>query len=529
MANDIVITDLRGGRNGIDSPLTLPDNQCVEALNVDWEDGQLATKRRGASEVTTGAIDVSVGVRSLYRHVPDGDEAAAELWGVTLDARFFRLTTSGWAVVTATDGITGEYQDVAFCTFNGKLFIAYKSGVNRLHVWDPALSKIRRVGLAQPGAPTLANQGSGSLPATARYYRVRYIDYDGSTIKRRSEPSASATITPSGTGLSVRVTRPSLLSEDETHWEVELAAAANGPWYVVAGVANGNPILAATTTFDDTTLLTALDTLETAEESGSFTLPTAARYLATDGNRILMAGTYTSEKTSRVWMTPVLGTSDHGDDERIVVTSDVSGYLDLNEKDGGKITGLANPIGGTPLVFKYRQSWKLLPTQDNTAPYIARRISSSVGCVYFKSIVEAEDARGNPMIAWLSHKGPWAFAANGLVKVGRDVDDIWFGRNDYDGNGVNLTASIMPCWGLYHTDRNQIWWFVARGSYTSPDAKLMLDVRRNVSQDEYGMRGGWALHTGKSCKSVCGAMFSRSAGASMSIDLKPYLSYLEPS
>lgn len=528
---DITITDLRGGRNGIDSPLILPDNQCCEALNVDWEDGPLATKRRGATVVDTGAMDLSAGVYSWYRHVPAGDESLAELWVVLTTGAVKRLTTSGWSSVTLDDAMTGEYQNVAFCTFNGKLFIAYKSAVDRLHVWDSSVSAVRRVGLTQPtAAPTVANTGAGTYAATLRYYRVRVIQYDGTTVSRRSEPSSAVSFTPSGTGTAARITKPTLPGERETHWEVEVAAVSTGPWYVLAGVAAGNAIVIATTTFDDTlTALQHLD-LETSEESGLFSLLQSARYLATDGNHLLYAGSYTSgNKTSRVWNTPALGSADHGDDERLVLTSAIKGYIDLNEKDGGEIKGLSNPVGGTPLAFKYRQVWKLVPTGDDDAVYIPRKISSAIGCIFFKTIVDAEDAEGNPVIAWLSHKGPYRFGLTGMVKIGRDVDDIWFGKNDYDGTAINLSASIVVAHGIYHTDRHQIWWYISRGAFTSPDVKLMLDVRRNVSQDQYGMRGGWAIHTGKSCKAVCSVMFANTTGAAMSLDLKPHVSYLEPS
>lgn len=522
---DITLSDLRGGRNGVDSPLLVQQPFCCEAVNVDFEDGPVATKRRGATVVSTGAVDLSAGVYAWYRHVPGGDEGQAELWCVTVAGVVARCTTAGWAVVALDDAITGEYQNVEFKTFNGKLFMAYKSAVNRLHVWDSVLNVVRRVGMAQPSAaPTVANTGAGTYAATLRYYRVRFIQYDGTTVSRRSEPSASVAFTPSGTGTAARVTKPATVSERETHWEVEVST--DGTTFVVlAGVAAGNAIAIATTTYDDTA--TSYSGLTTSEESGLFNLPTSVRYLATDGNKLLMAGTYGSEKTSRIWFTPALGSADHGDDERISNTSSVKGWIDLNEKDGGEVKGLADAIGGTPAAFKNRQTYKLVPTGDVTAPYNPRRISSAIGCIASKSIVQAEDAGGNPVIAWLSHKGPYRFGAEGFVKIGRDVDDVWFGLwGDYENLPVNLSASIVVGHGVYHTDRHQIWWWFARGSNNSPDIRISVDVRRNVTQDQFGMRGGWVVHTGKSCKAVASVMFANTIGSPMSKDLKPYVSYL---
>src|SRR6185312_15478579 len=79
----VTIGDLRGGRNGADPPLSLPDNQCVEALNVDHFDGLLGRKRGGTTAVTdTGGTAFSSGMQSLFRHIPGNDETAAELWGI---------------------------------------------------------------------------------------------------------------------------------------------------------------------------------------------------------------------------------------------------------------------------------------------------------------------------------------------------------------------------------------------------------------------------------------------------------------
>lgn len=530
MADDILISDLRGGRNGIDSPLVLPQTQCAEAVNVDWEEGQLATKRRGSVNIQTDA-DLSAGVASMFRHVPLGEEVEAEGWFVLEDNTIVRLTTAGWSTVTMDDAMTGEAFNVEFCTFNGKLFIAYQSAVDRLHVYDPHNGKVRRVGLAAPGAaPTAANTGSGSVTGT-RFIRVRFIDYVSGVVRRRSEPSASVSFTPSGSGSAVRVTRPTLIGEGETHWEVEVALSADGPWYVRFGVDNGDTaIVVGTTTADDTTDANAANyaDLPTSETVGEFSLPGACRYLMTDGNNLLMAGSYKLQNTSRIWNTPALGSADHGDDERIILTDTIKGYIDLNEKDGGKITGLAPPVNGYPLAFKYRQTWRLSPTGDPNSIYIPRRVSGTVGCIFSKTIVLCEDASGNAQAAWLSARGPWRMSlTSGLVKFGRDVDDIWLGLNGQPAP-INLQAGFTVAHAIYHADRHQIWFFIAIGEDHSPSIKLMVDLRRNVVVDEYGVRGGWALHQGKSCQAVCSMMFSQTYGARMSLNLKPWVAYRDP-
>jgi hypothetical protein len=47
-AYSLPIVDCRGGRNDSDPPQFLPDDQVVEALNVDWWEGTVANKRQGS-------------------------------------------------------------------------------------------------------------------------------------------------------------------------------------------------------------------------------------------------------------------------------------------------------------------------------------------------------------------------------------------------------------------------------------------------------------------------------------------------
>src|SRR3990172_3360920 len=82
-AQSVIVSDLRGGRNGADPPLSLPDNQAEEMLNVDNYTGLLANKRGGAAAVTdTGGTAFSSGIQSLFRFIPGASETAAELWGI---------------------------------------------------------------------------------------------------------------------------------------------------------------------------------------------------------------------------------------------------------------------------------------------------------------------------------------------------------------------------------------------------------------------------------------------------------------
>jgi hypothetical protein len=545
MADDIIITNLRGGRNGIDSPLEVPENQCVDARNVDWSDGPLGRKRPGSVEVaTTGGTDFLDYLASMYRHVPEGNGELAELWAVDSAGTVKRLAGgSTWADVTLDEPILDNFQKVNFCSLNGKLFIAYNSGTDRLHVYDPDLDLVRVVGLAAPtNAPTVANTGAGTYAATLRYYRVRAIQWDGVTVIRRSEPSAVVSFTPSGAGTAARITQPTQMpDEHETHWEVEVSLD-NAIWFVLAGVEGlDDPIAIATTTYDDDTPTDDYLDLETSEEVGLYDLPPAAKYLTTDGNRLIMAGSWEAPslaslggEQSRIWFTAVLGALDHGDDERVINTDAIKGWVDLNEKDGGDITGLSLPIHGIIYAFKYEHVWKGAPTGDPEAPYIFRNITRAVGCIEHKTIVLVENTEGSPVVAFLSRLGAYRVSVNGgLEYMMRDMEDVWYGSNNFPTK-MNLHASLMPAHGLYYADLRQIWWYIAVTDMEtgigmdSPEMKLMVDVRCQTIRDEFGVRGGWARHDGQSCKAVCAAQFANTLGASMSLDLKPYIGFREP-
>ena len=517
MPKPIVIADLRGGRNGADPPLSLPDNQCVEALNVDWYDGTLARKRGGADAVAqTGGTAFSSGIQTLIRHVPTNAETAAELWGIDGAATpIVKRLTGGttWANVTLADAIATKPQDVMGASLNGKLFLAYDSTADRLHCYDPSLGTpaVRRVGLAASSAPTVANTGTGSYAATLRYYKQDTIQLDGTRVVRRSELSASVSFTPSGSGTHARVTQGTLPSESETHWRV-WGSPDNTTYYQISG-----NIAIATTTYDDNEApATDYDDNTAQEVSGTFTLPTSVKYILTDGNRLLMAGGWESgAKNSRIYFSPVLGSSDQGDDERTRSTTTQKDFVDINENDGGFVTALGGPLAGAPYAFKYRQVWKLVPTGDVSTPYIPRKLRDDVGCIAQKSVVVARDKAGNAALYWLSALGPFRAGANGIEYLGRDIEDIW--------STINLAATTLVCHGVYHPDKHQIWWWISTGSNNTPDTKIVLDVLLADMQEGDRVRGGWSEHDGNTASANCSAMFSNTLGSSMSLDLKPHI------
>lgn len=523
----LLIADLRGGRNGVD-PSTdpnFPSNQCVEALNVDFSTGPVGGTRGGSDDVALlGGTAFTLGMYSLYRHVPAGEEADAELWGVDGAGLVKRLRNgTNWANVTLDDPITGNYDKVNFVTFNGKLFIFYQSAVNRLHVYDPYLDIVRRVGINPGTTAGTASQGTAAGTLTgARYYRARYLQIAPNACVRKSEPTPAVLATPDGAHAAMKYQLPNLPGERETHWELEMATSADGPWYCIQGIDFGSPIAITSYIYEDTTTTASLTGFPASDPAGMYTLFPAMKYGITDNNRLIGTGSWSTLEThdSRIWLTPVLGSDDRGDDERWNDQADLHHRIDTSEKNGGSITSIIGPVNGIFWTMKYRQVWRHTPTNDLVTPYLSRQVSFVVGAVTHKASVLAEDVEGAPAGYFLSHRGYYRVGIDGLLYMGRDVEDVWKGKNGY--SKVNLSATIVGHATL-HTDEAELWVWLATGTNDAPNIRLVCSLKQATRRDKYGLRGGWRVDTGDAASAYCSAPFANTLGASMSKDLKPYI------
>lgn len=503
--------DLRGGRNSSDPPLSLADDQVVEAVNVDWWEGTLANKRNGSTVITLTSSPFTGVVSAAIRHVPGVDESASELWGFDQNNIIGRLAGGvAWATPTVVDANTGAAWEAVGVSYAGMLLLAYKSAQNRLHAWDPSISKVRRVGLATPNPPTSASIGAGALSFT-RYYKIRTLDAT-TPGQRRSEASTviSQTIAASS---GVRITRPTLpTNEDESHWSVYYADAATGPFYFALNIVSG------TSTYDDTAA--TINTTTAEPVAGTNYPPPSAKFIVRDAARLVMAGCYettggfTTPSNRRVWWTPPFGASDVGDAERIPnLTGIGAGYgLDV-EAD---ITGLGGPLDGVIYVFSYRRIWALIPTNSvGAAAYQRITIRTDVGCIRHHSIRVADDETGAQCVYFLSHRGPCRIGPNGFEYLGNDIEADWA--------LVNLDSSI-PAWMEFHVEKHQLWMGLAVSGGNEPSVILCLDVRLiRFNQDQRALGGGWSKFTGDMAAARCCCLYSSTIGASNSRALVPHI------
>lgn len=508
------------GRNGFDTPLSLLEGHCLEARNVDWYRSTLGRKRGGAISLSLPSASPFTGtIRAMGRFVPGDDETLAEFWAVDENFLVKRLMGSTtWTAVSLDDPIT-DTSTINFATLNGKLYIAYKSGINRLHVYDPADGVVRRVGVAAAAAPTVANTGSGSYAATIRYYKVRYVVKSGGVIVRVGELSPSVSFTPSGSGTAARITKPAAISEHETHWDI-YGSPDDSFYNFIASTVVG------TTTYDDSGVPLSYNG-GTPPDIGAHLPPPSAKYLIVDRGLLIMGGAFETAAGSsvtpsnhRVWYTSPLGSSDQGDDERVsVINSGIRNYTDIEEP----VTGLSDPVNGSFLALSYRSQWRFVSTSSPDSPYSQARVAGGSGTIRDKSIVTAKDATGSPSTYWWSLDGPCRAGTSGQQHISLDILDI-VAR-------VNLNAA-PAVHAVSYQDIHQVWFFVAVDGSTIPNIRVVFDTFLgkvvNVSIFDQGsatVRFGWSYHEGDSTYAYCSCMFSSTLGASMSKNLKPYIGF----
>jgi hypothetical protein len=513
----LIVTDLRGGVNETDPPMAqgASDKFMQSARNIEFFAGGLCRKRNGCAEPAGLTYSATAGkIASLFRHTVGTDEQSTELWYFTDGGGIGRMPIASLTAANVTGGdtpVTSAVQYATAASLGGKLYLAFKNGVDRLHVWDG--TSLRRAGLAATSAaPTTANT-AGAVTDTRRY-RVTYVKKTSTVYDLRSEPS-NETGAIALAGQRCTITKNSNPGESETHWELWASSTATnyGTWYKI-----GEAAIATTTIEDNFTDLSSYSG-EVAEYRGERALFMSGKYLIADENRLLMAGSYDtpSAYASRVFFSAVLGTTDIGDDERTPnsVGAEQKFYVDVGRGIDGGITGMAGPLYDSIYVFKTSSIWKLVKTGVVANPYRVVNVHKNVGAINHKSIILGEDETGQPCLYFLSRRGPYRIGPRGLEYLGADIETTFA--------TVNLDADLMVAHGVYYHRKHQVWWWLATGSSDSPDTLIVYDTQQGKASD-IGVRGGWVVHSGKLANTAyCSTMYSLTLGGSTaSYDLRPY-------
>lgn len=516
---NVIFGDFSGGLNEYDPPISVPQDMVTLAENVEFFRSPCGERRAGGSVVTiTGSgLENKTHMSFLGRYLPSADETAAELiaFAHTPDATpgVLARKTTAWSAITVADAIdvtSPRGFQLAGASFNRKFFLAYKSTVDRLHVWDG--TTFRRVGLAAPtAAPTAVDTGGGSFTGT-RYYRVREAVLSGSTVLRRSEPSSVLTKAPSGAGTGLVVTKPADMGENATHWELE-ASTDNANFYRIA-----TTVVGTTTVTDSTAFTTGYNTAANflSATSGDYTPPISPKFITADNDRLLFIGSWENAAyASRVSWSVVSGdTTGVGNDERVPIFT--VNFLDLDSAEGGEFTGSSNAINGYVYVAKMDHLYRLTRRGQISRAYEAFAVSKTIGALP-GSMVEGVDEDGNSCLYFLDRNvGPCRVDENGLRHAGTDVQTTW--------GTVNINATSVVTRVLFYPFKHQVKWWIAVDGGNTPTKQIVLQTNK-MRQSELGLRRGWSTATGDASKALCATLFASNieANAARNITLKPLI------
>jgi hypothetical protein len=493
--SDFVLASLRGGQNDTDPPHAISDDECVLAKNVEFLSSTLGERRLGCEEldITGAAIASKTHIAFLAAHLPQGvDIQDSQLFaiGATPEVSTAISYYSGgiWTDISPTDtpsAVTPEVFQANAVSAHGKLFVAYKSGHNRMHVWDG--TSWRRTGMDTPSTPTAADTAvAGSFTGT-RYYRVRYIEKNVSgTILRRSEPSDERTFSPSGTKNGAIITRPSLVNEGETDWELE-ASDGDGNFYRIATTPVG------TTTYTDTTQPAANYADSTlSDDIGNYTNIESVKFVIADQDRIIFGGSWEdTTHGSRISWTPVSTATGVGNDERI--PTETNNFIDLDWQEAGELTGLSQVINGSFYAFKHTRIYKIQRTGQLNKAYESYLWSTARGAIQ-GSIVNGLDETGRPCVYFLDPAvGPCRISSAG-IQLMQGLRGTW--------EAVNTQALEVIAHGVFYPDKFQVHWWVSFEGAHSPNYKIISQTTE-LQPDQGGTTRGWAVADGTIANAYC--------------------------
>lgn len=526
---DLIITSLRGGQNDTDSATMLKDDECVLAENVEFFESALGERRLGC-----GPLDIT------NSHLDDEDIMVYFTeWAIdneVLNPQIFAISatpTVSYTVAVRTNLVWAEVAPAniedAFSTtvpaiyhvstqaLNGLLFVAYRSGVDRMHVWDG--TNLRRAGLAAPPNPlVVTNTAVAGTYTGTRYFRFRVAQLDGSgNVLRQSEPSATTTFAPAGVFDGAIVTRPGTYSNDTgvTDWILE-ASTDDALYYQIATI----PI--ATTFYTDHTVYATGYSSQgpLSPQIGDYDTIPSAKFVAADGDRLVFAGHWTDEsQMSLVGWTPVQTDPGVGNSQRLPL--DVDNTKNLDNYAGGPLVGLSAADYGTLYAFKFNRVYRLMRTSDVTNAYDVICLSTSRGAVE-GSIVRGYTEDGSSCIYFLDPlMGPSRVGSFGIQSI-NGLRGTW--------GTVNLDAQAVVACGCFYPYKQQLHWWVATDGSDRPNFKMVLQVSELRVVDGDAVGRGWSTATGRITEAACCGVLTETVSINgvSSISERPFAGMSDP-
>jgi hypothetical protein len=517
---DISIVSLRGGQNDTSPPNELADDMCQLAQNVEFFASDLGERRAGCDPISITGSGLDQGAGTVIVHLsqwfPTNDPTLPEFWAVSavpnVSIVFARRDTSGvWHTVVPVEAAAVTEPDIYQINtqaLDGLLFVSYHTSVggqatDRMHVWDG--TTLRPTGLSQPGMPTVANTAVAGTYSGTRYFREREVVQTAGVVTLRSEPSLSNQFTPDGAHDGAIITKSATQNSNATHWEVE-ASEDNALFYRIATVAIGT-----STYTDHTAFATGYSSNPLSEAIGAYLTQRAMKYLAADGDRLLM-GSHWFDPTAKstVSWSPVLNDPGVGNTERqpIVTTGGlaITTSLNLDNYSGGPLTGISSGVNGVWYAFKWDHIYQLTRTGDVTAAYQPITLSTARGAIP-GSIFSGMDENGSPCLYLLDPMmGPSRLGGGGLqVIVG--LRGTW--------NRINLHALKVKACGAYYPFKQQAWWMIPVDGADRPNLGLKLQVSElrslGGSTGSFGgsaVSRGWSTVTGRITNAYCMSVFT---------------------
>lgn len=518
------LINLKGGLNNTDQPTALPDDQVVEATNVEFLFSQLGERRLGCAsiDIAGSGLDLESSIVFLGSFQPaQADLINSEIWAaaatIGTNVKLSRRVGNTWNTVTSADTLNPNSASVGRMqaqSIHGKYFFAAQSNVNRIHVWDGVT--FRRAGLAGPiAAPTAIDTVAGGSFADVRYYRVRFSIQNAGTTILKSEPSDELTFTPSGANSGAIVTRPAIQDGNETHWILE-ASSGDGNWYDIA-----TTIIGTTTATDTTIPATSYATFELSPDIGDHTVIPSVKFVVADQDRLVFGGSWEdSSQGSRVSWTPVYGATGVGNDERIPL--DTNNYVDLDWMGGGgNLTGLSKPVNGSLYAFKLTSIYKLQRSGDIDAAYVAYQLSAARGAIE-GSIINGSDEFGGSCVYFLDPSiGPCRIGSAGMQSMD-GLQQTW--------KTVNVNALPIISHGIYYPDKQQVHWWVATNSSVTPTLKIIVQVSEIRSNEHGATDRGFSLADGLIATAWCSHTIPEvvTQGVVERLSFRPYIGLINP-